>query len=172
MVGQQFGRLIVLSQAPKRLDLKNKGKRWNCLCVCGQHTEVNGGGLKTGHVKSCRCSRKEQARGNFGRYAFGQLFSRYKSQARERGFSFHLTREQFKLLTQGSCFYCGTPPIVVYTKRNSSYTYNGIDRRDNSKGYTLENCVSCCAVHNHMKSDMSYDEFVAACRSVVKHFEE
>ena len=36
----------------------------------------------------------------------------------------------------------------------------GIDRKDSSKGYTLENCVSCCDICNRMKMQMSENTFL------------
>ena len=35
----------------------------------------------------------------------------------------------------------------------------GIDRKDNNKGYTNDNCVPCCGFCNKMKMDHSIDEF-------------
>lgn len=39
--------------------------------------------------------------------------------------------------------------------------YNGIDRIDNAKGYTIENSVTCCKRCNFAKRNMSYDEFIS-----------
>lgn len=36
---------------------------------------------------------------------------------------------------------------------------NGIDRIDNSKNYTPNNCVPCCEVCNKAKRHLSYVEF-------------
>ena len=36
---------------------------------------------------------------------------------------------------------------------------NGIDRLDSSKGYTIDNCVSCCSVCNTAKLEMDVDDF-------------
>lgn len=37
--------------------------------------------------------------------------------------------------------------------------YNGIDRIDNQKGYSLDNVVACCRICNNAKSDMTVHEF-------------
>lgn len=166
MIGKIFGQLTVVSKAPKRLHLKNKAHRYECICICGKRVEVNGGALRFGHVKSCGCSRK-----NFSdRPAFKQLFANYRCQAEARDLQFELTIEEFEKLTLGPCFYCGAERTRTAKKRNSSYQYNGVDRYDNDKGYIIENCVSACGTHNHMKCDRSHEEFVAACRAVVNHF--
>jgi len=98
--------------------------------------------------------------------AFYHLFHLYKYQAKGRDLVFSLTQDQFKILTQGKCFYCGIAPIHVHKHRNRIYLYNGVDRLDNTMGYVIENCVSCCPTHNRMKFQMSPEQFIEACRSV------
>lgn len=58
--------------------------------------------------------------------------------------------------------YCNiTPSQVSFNKSKVySYTYNGIDRVDSSKGYEFDNIVTCCGDCNLMKRDMSYDDFL------------
>jgi len=36
---------------------------------------------------------------------------------------------------------------------------DGVDRVDNTKGYTKENCVPCCKICNRLKSDLTKEEF-------------
>lgn len=38
--------------------------------------------------------------------------------------------------------------------------YNGVDRKDNSIGYTIDNCVTACKLCNYAKKAMSYDNFI------------
>jgi len=49
------------------------------------------------------------------------------------------------------------------------YWYNGIDRKDNSKGYVIDNCVPCHVSINRMKMAMPYEEFVILCKEVAEH---
>lgn len=58
MIGKKFGKLTVLSIAPKREDLTNRCIRYQCQCECGNIIEVNGNSLRTGHTTSCGCSRR------------------------------------------------------------------------------------------------------------------
>jgi len=46
--------------------------------------------------------------------------------------------------------------------------YNGIDRIDNTKGYTPENCVPCCFEVNAMKRDFSEQRFIELCAKVAE----
>jgi len=56
LVGSKFGRLLVLSEEPKR----NQKTYWLCLCDCGNKKIVQGGHLVAGHTSSCGCYHKER----------------------------------------------------------------------------------------------------------------
>ena len=100
---------------------------------------------------------------------FRSLFSSYKYRSRQKKYDFNLTLEEFELMTLSDCFYCGTAPMNLRngakhsSYKNKSdhlpYKYNGLDRVDNSKGYTKENAVSCCSICNTAKHQMSKNEF-------------
>lgn len=56
LIGKQFGKLIVISQAESK-----KGSRfWNCQCECGNCTIVSTAHLKSGHTQSCGCYWKKK----------------------------------------------------------------------------------------------------------------
>jgi hypothetical protein len=103
--------------------------------------------------------------------ALRKLYSTYKSKcAKSRGFEFDLTLEEFKELTSDDCFYCGRQPSTVhyYSSEDQQYIYNGIDRLDTKRGYTLHNCVPCCTQCNTGKWDYTYQEFIEMCYLVSK----
>ena len=62
---------------------------------------------------------------------------------------FSLSFEDFDAITSRSCFYCGENEKRI-----------GIDRIDNSIGYTKENSVSCCKICNYMKRTMTKEDFL------------
>ena len=101
----------------------------------------------------------------YGVSAFYALFSQYKKNAAERSFKFELSDEEFLQLTTCDCHYCGIAPKQFFRKNigNGPYVYNGIDRKDNSVGYTMENCVSCCKTCNYSKGTLGEDEFIQNC---------
>lgn len=72
----------------------------------------------------------------------------YKSGAKARNVSFSLTKSQFIELWQKPCTYCGDSIETI-----------GIDRVDNSIGYTIENIVPCCFTCNSMKKTQSLSDF-------------
>lgn len=54
IVGQRFGKLVVLSMYERTPQRKYK---WLCQCDCGNQCVVFGSKLKNGHTKSCGCLR-------------------------------------------------------------------------------------------------------------------
>lgn len=100
--------------------------------------------------------------------ASGTVFQQYKRNAKSRGILFELTKEQLKELIKQDCYYCGNPPLNTvrsFNGRAINYqwrepvNYNGIDRVDNSMGYTLDNVVPCCYMCNWAKREMSQEQF-------------
>lgn len=87
--------------------------------------------------------------------AFGWHNSR--TSARTRGYVWELSRETFEQLSLAACAYCGSAPLPT----------NGIDRIDNSIGYTEENSTTACSVCNYAKKAMSVSEFLDWARRVV-----
>ena len=55
LVGQQFGRLIVVAKE----GTKNRNVYFKCLCECGNERSVNKYLLVSGKTRSCGCLRKE-----------------------------------------------------------------------------------------------------------------
>lgn len=55
-----------------------------------------------------------------------------------------------------------TKTKIKYYERNfeeHEILYNGIDRIDNSKGYNLDNCVTCCTQCNTAKMQETEEDF-------------
>lgn len=59
MLGQEFGRLVVLQKSSRRN--KSGNAYWKVKCVCGIQKEVVGSELSNGNTKSCGCLRREVA---------------------------------------------------------------------------------------------------------------
>jgi len=57
LIGQKFGRLIVISDTGKR---KSREVVWACRCECGKLTEVVTSSLCRGLTKSCGCLWRER----------------------------------------------------------------------------------------------------------------
>lgn len=84
-------------------------------------------------------------------------FKMYKGRAKHYNIQFNLTFEEFESFWQKTCSYCGSEIATI-----------GIDRVDNTKGYILENCVSCCTMCNAMKMTSTEGEFLEHLLKIVK----
>ena len=162
LTGRKFGRLTAI----KRNGL-NKFRQilWLCKCECGKNKDILAQHLLIGATKSCGCLSKE-APNNKMRLSLGlsnmrNLITAYKYGAKKRGLEYKLTEEQFFEITQKDCYYCGKKPSNIYNRKecNGAYTYNGIDRVDNNKGYTIKNSVPCCHTCNGAKGKLTFQEF-------------
>jgi hypothetical protein len=172
LTGQRFGRLIALENVGFT---KNRNAIWKCICDCGKTKDIVSGNLKAGTTTSCGCFRLEVS-GTYNRLpdgesAFNILYDAYKKKAFERNYCFELTKDQFRELTKGNCYYCGVEPKQKKktNKKTGYYIFNGIDRANNSLGYTIENSVSCCYVCNRMKMEFSNEEFLNHIERIYKH---
>ena len=85
------------------------------------------------------------------------MFCQYKIEAKKRNHKWDLTFQQFKSFWQKPCYYCGSKMETI-----------GIDRVDNSKGYLIDNVVSCCEKCNRAKYVWKKDDFLNHCKKVVQ----
>jgi hypothetical protein len=167
LTGKKFGHLTALNRF-----YKNKIPYWTCLCECGQSLNVKSNDLKSGHKLSCGCLDKDKPKRIREKKFWGaaQAKSSYKHSAKKTGKEFTLTDEQIDHFLSGNCFYCGSPPSM--SNGDGSFR-NGIDRVNNSFGYTLENCVSCCPTCNYSKRKMSpsaFFDWISRTYTHLKHF--
>ena len=87
------------------------------------------------------------------------VFSVYRRTAEKRGLTFNLTKEQVNKLIFSKCFYCGRTGVNNGSRAWRGIRCNGIDRKDNSLGYSIENVVSCCKECNMLKSNKTIEQF-------------
>jgi hypothetical protein len=85
----------------------------------------------------------------------------YAKRSSQRGLEFALSSEEFITLRTGQCYLCGTQGSIA--------KQNGIDRIDANKGYTLDNCASCCAWCNRFKNDSELEEFKTHCSVIASY---
>lgn len=163
LLGKRFTRLLVVKFSGVK-----EGRReslWECLCDCGNTAIIPAGQLRSGQTKSCGCYHKIRTRELFSlpkkEVTLGRVLCDYRRKAKSRGFAFSLTRGDFGNLIFSSCYYCGSPPENNLRQHGERLLYQGIDRKDNDKGYTLDNVVPCCKTCNLMKKALSHDEFLA-----------
>lgn len=82
-----------------------------------------------------------------------------KQKAKQRGKTWTLSIEEAFKLIISKCNYCNFNPVWPTSRV-------GIDRVDNSIGYTPDNCISCCFTCNSAKGDKTLDEFILWIKEV------
>lgn len=142
--------------------------RYLCRCDCGIEKFAILHRLYSGRTVSCGCFQKEQATalGKNNKLKEGNskencIISAYKYVAKKNQLDCTLTKEEFHNFFISNCYYCGISPHRTAQSKGyvSSFTFNGIDKVNPNKGYTLENCVPCCTECNKAKNNMSVEEF-------------
>ena len=79
-------------------------------------------------------------------------YKKYKSRAENKdNMVFDITKEKFNEIVKSDCYLCGN---------TNPKQRIGIDRFDNSIGYTIDNCKPCCNYCNIMKKDLDHEAFI------------
>lgn len=155
ITGLRTGRLTVL----KKTDRKAVSREylWECICDCGNTVYYKGSHLNCKcPVLSCGCLPIDK--GNHA--AMVAVYGSYRYSAKQRGYDFELTLDEFESISTGDCHYCGDSGVSFMTRRNNTFVYTGIDRIHNEFGYITNNVISCCKVCNRAKHTMSYEDFM------------
>lgn len=176
--GQKFGMLTVVEFA---FVGKRGHTHFSCVCDCGNSITVPGYRLKNKGVKSCGCYNyrdygggKKNARSTPDNPvgARSAAYRRMQSNAKIRNLTWDFDLDTWLNIVTQMCFYCGAAPRPYMPNGKRSryglFLCNGLDRIDNSKGYTLDNVVPCCGICNGMKSNATQQEFIDRCRKIAK----
>ena len=165
-IGSVFTRLTVLEK------IVTEGARkatpyvdYVCKCECGNIVKTKGKFLRGGNNKSCGCLKKDTKGGRKNKLKNGNssrnmVIGTYKYDARARQLEFNLSNEDLDVLFASNCYYCGSVPSNRLSHGASVFIYTGVDRVDNSKGYSEENCVPACMRCNKAKLAMTLDNFL------------
>lgn len=174
--GKRYGELQVL-----KMVTASPVAKFLCRCDCGRETIVRGTSLrkKTMPTRSCGCINAQRmgvynrANGKWlpsGEASFRELKRRMQKTAHKRRLEWGLSEKDTKTIMKQNCVYCNIPPsqsVLTPTlkrhreKRNGDFIYNGIDRIDNTMGYTNNNVAPCCYICNRMKSSMTVKDFLS-----------
>jgi len=84
-------------------------------------------------------------------------FRSYKGRAVKSSIPFVLSYQEFLQHWQKPCSYCGSPIETI-----------GLDRKDNTRGYTPDNVTPCCPDCNWMKGGDTTEVFLARCVRVAE----
>lgn len=168
ITGQEFGKWKVL---------RREGTAWKvstylCQCACGKKHIVTRSRLIRGKSKQCRdCGRKVAARARSlpaGDAARNVVLMTYKRHAEDRALPWQIDEALFTAVIQLPCVYCGSVPNTRCQRAhfNGAFVYSGLDRRDNTKGYTPENIVPCCKQCNWWKGNLPESVFLNHAKKI------
>lgn len=145
-IGQKFGRWIVIDKGTPFIDSNGrKYTTWKCMCECENHTvkDIYAQHLIHGNSKSCGCLVKETARKNFKTHGM--------TETRIYNIWSQMTK-RCNCKTNAAYSRYGGRGITVCKEWNDFQAFyewamaNGykedltIDRIDNNKGYSPDNC--------------------------------
>lgn len=179
-IGETYEHLTVIERLPN-------GRRgeavYRCRCVCGNFSKVRGQSF-SGRKKIRRCKKcgyadhlskihAISAKPSGEAACWAAYCQGRSSNAKSRGIAWEISFEDWVILSQRACHYCGSPPSNLSRGgygRNGDYSYNGLDRVDNDVGYVLKNVVPCCKSCNHAKSDLRVEDFLLLVNKIAaKH---
>jgi len=160
---KSFGELFVMDEHKYF-----KGVLCDCWCQCGSFLKVNKEDLISGNKTNCggiahnnpkKIKFSKRKRSN--EYINKKITTRYNLLVHNRkngAYDINLTLNEYHELSENKeCHYCGAE--IDWLGRSSAYY---LDRKDNSLGYSKENCVVCCSRCNMAKGNrFTYEEWLS-----------
>lgn len=173
LIGKPFGKLVVISEAPKHKN--DPAPYWRCRCECGNETNVRAHALTSGITKSCGGLHHRTASEHYKWTGCGEISGRYvcdlKKHAKERGFPFRLTPQdmwhQF-LKQKKTCALTGVLLSFGHGKETASTTAS-LDRIDSTQGYVKGNIQWVHKDINRFKRDYPQKTFLEMCRAIATY---
>lgn len=141
LTGQRFGRLVVIERAGSST---SGFALWRCRCDCGKEIVVRGPLLRNGTTKSCGCFRSEVSRdSNTTHGQYGTRLYRIWYAMKTRTTNPH--SENYKNYGGRGITVCPEwlNDFAAFQMWALSHGYQddlSIDRIDNDKGYSPDNC--------------------------------
>lgn len=149
--GMTFGRLTVL----ERIGMRNRMYLWKCKCECGNYTEVVTAKLISGHTRSCGCLQRDAVSWRSRMWPHGpsptkKYFTEDEQRLRTvlnmmRARCYNPKSSSYRLYGARGITVCdewiNSPETFVKWGIANGYRKGlSIDRIDNNKGYSPENC--------------------------------
>ena len=143
LTGKRFQRLVVIARNIPIIPRKNKHTYWECLCDCGNPVVVKSTHLHSGNTKSCGCYARDNIKERSTTHGLTDSpeYNSWKS----------MNKRCYSKSNQAYARYGGRGITVCDEWKNSFEAFyrdmgsrpsseHTLDRKDNSKGYSKENC--------------------------------
>jgi hypothetical protein len=170
ITGQRIGRWLVNKVSAKR---GTQGQlHWDCTCDCGTSRPVAASSLVKGLTVSCGCYAREctslackgKPTGDIShrKRPYESVYNSLCSGAKKRNYTVEITLDEYVEFTKTpECHYCRAPlKWSMYSRKENRLGGHNLDRMDNSKPYSPENCIPCCGWCNKSKnSHITYDQW-------------
>jgi len=179
-IGENTGAFTILNRLPSKQYSNVRAGMWEVKCnECGGKKEITTSQVK--QYNSCGCKQykdKVKPKGSGKQSPKGtsvfvnMLISIYKSNAKKRSIDYKLSYDYFASIINSPCTYCGDRNENILKKEKyKDFKYTGIDRVDNSVGYTEENTVPCCEFCNRAKLNRTESYFKRKIVKIAKGIE-
>lgn len=176
MIGNVYGRLIVVASAISYVYGRSHRARWECVCECGNKSTYSGTHLRTGRRTQCvPCAYKARPQSALRLDPYTRMYNlAVVGRCKKKGIENNLSVIDYIELAKQNCYYCDqTAPLknawrgVPIHVKTLPVKANGIDRVDSCKGYSKENCVPCCYKCNTMKARLSVKDFIEHIKQIL-----
>lgn len=134
--GLRYGRLVVVKETGRR----DGGVLWLCRCDCGTEKEVTTHNLNRGHAKSCGCLQAETA--TIHGHSSKKIYSIYRAMMQrcydKKSWMYH--RYGGRGIKVCEDWANNIDSFIKWSEENGYSDSLQIDRIDNDKGYSPDNC--------------------------------
>lgn len=171
--GEKFGKLTTMASVGRA----GSGHIvWGFRCDCGNYIETVPRHLiqscKAGSTPSCGCTDNLEGALSRGWKGIESLTGRYISacryNARDRGFSWKLTKEYLWSLYENQNKLCALSGKPIYFDKGTSQTAS-LDRIDSTQGYIEGNVQWVHKDINLIKLNLNQDYFIELCIAIADH---
>ena len=104
------------------------------------------------------------------RVDLGEFFkANYVRPSKNKNLEFTITEYDFASIAKEPCYYCGEMEKIEVDGEMVERGFNGLDRKDQTRGYVVDNCVSACNMCNVMKKSLHVDIFLKRVEHMISY---